>query len=52
MKFEETLPRGFRGEFIQRCGRMDEGWMGSDHKMSSEFFYRMLSFIRRIKIIQ
>ena len=28
MKFEENWPRGFRGEVVQRCGRMmDDGQM-------------------------
>ena len=25
MKFEENLPRGFREEVVQRCGRTDDG---------------------------
>ena len=32
MKFEENWPRSYRGEVIQRCGWMDDGWTDDDRR--------------------
>ena len=38
MKFGENLPRGFRGNFVQRCGQMTDGW--TDDKWSQWLILR------------